>query len=64
MNETEKQAYLHGGRNGGEYLKSIKKYNLRELTKDEWLTFCECVCKNYHAKYMSRTTLSEDEIPF
>ena len=64
MNELEKQAYLHGGKNGGEYLESIGKYNLAELTKEEWLTFCECICKNYHSKHVERTELREDEIPF
>lgn len=64
MNELEKQAYLHGGQNGGQYLESINKFNLQQLTKEEWLTFCECICKNYHTKYNSRMSLSEDEIPF
>lgn len=60
----QKQAYLHGGKNGGEYLESIKKYNLAELTKEEWLTFCECICKNYHAQFNARMALDDDEIPF
>lgn len=52
MEENEKLAYLHGGKNGGEYLDSIKKYNLSELSVEEWLSFLECVCKNYHLKFI------------
>lgn len=65
MNNNDKDAYLHGGKNGGEYLESIGKYNLTELSKDEWLTFLECVCKNYHENYNKNTlTINDDEIPF
>jgi hypothetical protein len=56
MEDEEKRAYLFGGQNGGEYLDSIRKTNLAELSEDEWLTFLECICKNYHSKYVELTT--------
>lgn len=62
MEDTEKKAYLHGGSNGGEYLDSIKKYNMAELTTEEWLTFLECVCKNYHLEFIRLETLSRSEL--
>lgn len=37
-----------GGKQGGAYLQSINKYDLRTLSKQEWITFCACVCENYH----------------
>ena len=52
MELNEKIAYLHGGKLGGEYLESIGKSDLAQLTPDEWLTFLECVCKNYHVKFL------------
>ena len=29
-----------------------KKLSLAQLTPDEWLTFLECVCRNYHLKFL------------
>ena len=58
MEDAEKTSYLYGGRNGGEYLESIGKFNLAELTKEEWLTFLECVCKNYHLKFLESQSQS------
>ena len=55
MDELERNAYLYGGQNGAEYLKSIGKDDLKDLTGDEWLTFCECICKNYHVKLIEFT---------
>lgn len=52
MEEHEKEAYIHGGNMAAEYAKSIGKSDLANLTGDEWLTFCECMCKNYHMKHV------------
>ena len=55
MEEEEKQSYLHGGNNAAEYMKSIGKHDLATLSGDEWLTFCKCMCKNYHSKFIELT---------
>ena len=54
MEEDQKQAYLYGGMNAHEYAQSIGKHDLATFTADEWLTFCECMCKNYHAKLVEQ----------
>lgn len=59
MEENEKLAYIYGGQMGGEYLDEIKKYNLAQLSKEEWFTFLECVCKNYHMKFIELEFLSQ-----
>lgn len=58
MEEAEREAYLYGGKNGGEYLEEINKYNIYELSSDEWLTFLECICKNYHLKLLESQSQS------
>jgi hypothetical protein len=62
MEETERLAYLHGGRMGGEYLESIKKYNLAELSPDEWLTLLECTCKAYHIEFIRLESLFQSQL--
>ena len=47
---NDQQAYKYGAKMGAEYLKSIGKTDLSELTVAEVLTFSECMCKNYHDK--------------
>ena len=51
MEDEEREAYLYGGLNAHEYATSIGKSDLADLTSDQWITFCECMCKNYHSKY-------------
>lgn len=46
----ELPAIEHGGAMGGEYLESIGKTDLAQLTADEWSIFISCVCLNYHSK--------------
>jgi hypothetical protein len=55
MTDEEKEAYLHGGKNAAEFAQSIGKSDLTQFTGEEWLTFCECMCKNYHLKYVDIT---------
>lgn len=43
----ESQAALAAGKQAGEYLESISKTDLAELTQAEWQTFCEVLCVNY-----------------
>lgn len=44
------EAYMYGGKMGGEYLKEIKLTDLAAMTPGQALTFCECVCKGYDFK--------------
>lgn len=60
MEENERQAYIYGGQMAAEYAKSIGKHDLATFTGEEWLTFCECMCKNYSQKIAEL----DDEIPF
>lgn len=52
---------LAAGKMGGEYLESIKKYDLSTLSLDEWHTFLEVVLRNYENKV--NNLLTEEEIP-
>lgn len=61
MENNEREAYLFGGKCGAEYAKSINKSNMAEFTGDEWLTFCECMCKNYHLDFI-RLNKTLDEL--
>ena len=64
MNNTQ-IAVVFGGKNGGEYLESINKFDLATLTKTEWETFCYCICTNYDKKFIElETPLIDDEIPY
>jgi len=56
MEEHEKEAYLYGGMNAHEYAQSIGKRDLATFTANEWLTFCGCMCKNYHNKHIALTS--------
>ena len=54
----EVNAIEYGGRMGGEYLESIGKFNLTELSKEEWQMFCQCICTNYARE------MAKDFIPY
>lgn len=45
--KDELAAMEEGGVLGGEYLDSIGKSDLGQLTEDEWLTFLRCVVSGY-----------------
>ncbi len=51
LENYEKRAYLYGGQMAYEYAKEIGKHDLTTFTGDEWLTFCECMCHNYHLEF-------------
>ncbi len=44
----EQTALTYGGAAGGQYLDSIGKTDLATLTSDEWQTFLQVVCFEYH----------------
>lgn len=56
MENIKHEAYMYGAQMGAEYLKEIGKTDLAKLTGDEVLTFSECMCKNYHLKYVELTS--------
>ena len=70
MSERENKMLLEAGKNGGEYLDDIKKYDLRYLTKDEWAHFLRSVIGKWgELKYMADHVVGyrddlDDEIPF
>lgn len=45
--QQEMNAVIAGGRNGGEYLESIGKTDLADLSADEWTQFLLCVIGGY-----------------
>jgi len=59
----ERTSIEYAGRMGGEYLDEIKVYDLSKLTKEQWFTFCELMCRNYELKKAS-LLLHPDDIPF
>ena len=63
--KRENEMLLEAGKNGGEYLDDIQKYDLRYLTKDEWTQFLRSVIGKWGAiKMREEDTFIEDEIPF
>ena len=65
MTERENRMLLEAGKNGGEYLDDIKKYDLRYLTRDEWTHFLRSVIGKWgELKYLQKDDDLDDEIPF
>lgn len=67
MEDWEIKCAELGGKMGGEYLQSIGKFNLIELSKEEWLIFCQCICKEFHRAHaiqQSGLSLQPQDIPF
>ena len=65
MTERENRMLLEAGKNGGEYLEDIKKYDLRYLTRDEWTQFLRSVIGKWgELKYLQKDDDLDDEIPF
>lgn len=54
---AESEAIEAGGKAAGGYLEQIGKSDLRDLTKDEWLTFL-------HTFDAARSAVLRDAIPF
>lgn len=55
-----KEAAKYAGSMAGEYLESIGKFSLEEMSGEEWQTFCEVMCCNFKMKEMELNT----EAPF
>jgi len=49
----EAEAASYGGKMAGQYLESIGVFSLGQLTGEQWQTFCEVMCINYHMKAAS-----------
>ena len=64
--KRENEMLLEAGKNGGEYLDEIQKYDLRYLTKDEWLQFLRSVVGKWGEIRVreEEDPFIEDEIPF
>ena len=64
--KRENEMLLEAGKNGGEYLDEIQKYDLRYLTKDEWLQFLRSVVGKWGEILVreEEDPFIEDEIPF
>lgn len=54
---AETDAIEAGGKAAGAYLEQIGKFDLREMTRDEWLTFL-------HTFDAQRSAVLRDAIPF
>lgn len=50
MENNEMEAVEFAGQMAGEFIESIQKYDIRTLTRDEWIIFISCICKNYEKK--------------
>ena len=64
--KRENEMLLEAGKNGGEYLDEIQKYDLRYLTKDEWLQILRSVVGKWGEILVreEEDPFIEDEIPF
>jgi isoleucyl-tRNA synthetase len=60
LNLDEQRALEKGGKNGGAYLESLGKTDLRKLTKPEYMKFLTAVLAGYCADLSAQA----DEIPF
>ncbi len=62
MDAFEAKAIKHGGEQAGAYLDSLNKFNLGEMSGEEWETFCAAMVTGYreHLKWM----LENNEAPF
>ncbi len=63
MNGVETIAAQDAGKTGGKFLESIGKYNLIELTKEEWTTFIQSVCSEYAIR-LNELSIPLDQIPY
>lgn len=46
----EREAIDFAGSMAGEYLESIGVFSLDKLTPEQWQTFTQVMCANYHMK--------------
>jgi hypothetical protein len=63
MNGAETLAARDAGKVGGKFLDSIGKYNLIELTKEEWTTFIQTVCSEYAVR-LNELLIPPENLPY
>lgn len=61
MEPSEERAVAFGGRQAGAYLEEIGKFDLREMTAEEWATFCG---RLYRAACDDLSNQASEHIPF
>lgn len=59
--EHEIEAIMASGEPAGEYLDSIGKTDLAELTEDQWYSFLECVITGYQDKLAALKMMAPSE---
>jgi hypothetical protein len=62
--KSEDAVLLEAGKNGGAYLESIDRFDLRTLSKDEWLQFLRSVVGRVAELRADVVKGLDDEIPF
>ena len=45
-----KQSNEYASKNAGEYLNELQKFDLKTLSKDEWMELINVITKNYELK--------------
>ena len=61
LTKDEVKAAIEGGYEGGEYLDGIGIFDLRQLSQDQWATFCGMI---YRGTCTALRKQADDEIPF
>lgn len=61
LDQNEQKAAIEGGILGGAYLEQIGVFDLRELTLEQWTTFCG---KIFQGTCEELKRQADDEIPF
>ena len=62
--KNEIDAITHAGMMGGEFIDSIKVYDLTKLTVEQYNTFVECVVTGYQNHLSRLSPIKESELPF
>lgn len=63
MNKIQLEAVEKSGKLGGKYLETIDKFDLRTLTKEEYLGFLVTVIEDYQA-WLGESQLQPKHIPY
>tara|TARA_R110000765_G_scaffold118888_6_gene213476 strand:+ start:1112 stop:1312 length:201 start_codon:yes stop_codon:yes gene_type:complete len=61
--DRENQLVLRAGASGGKYLQQINKFNLSELSKEEYTNFIKTILAKWAEIKIAEEKL-DDEIPF
>jgi len=60
----EIDAIIHAGQLGGEFIDSIKVYDLRKLTVEQYNTFVECIITAHQDFSLKKNPIQTHELPF